>query len=172
MNETGIPRERPPRVEPGPGQESAWDYPRPPSVEPVRRILRVEFGGLSVAETIAGLRVVETASPPTYYFPPSDVATEFLEPCRLATICEWKGLASHWTIRVGDHAAEEAAWSYPDPRPGYEGIRGYLAFYARKVDVCTVGSEKVVPQEGSFYGGWITSDVVGPFKGGPGTEAW
>ncbi len=166
---------RPPgpvRVVPGPGQESVWDYPRPPRVETARQILRVEMAGVTLAETVHGLRVVETASPPAYYFPPDDVRTDLLEPSSLRTICEWKGVARHWSARVGDHLAEDAAWSYPDPRPGYETIAGYYAFYAGRVDICRVGSEKVVPQSGSYYGGWITSRVTGPFKGSEGTADW
>lgn len=165
-------RGRPPRVELRPGQESVWDYPRPPRVEPVRRTLAVELGGVVVGETARGVRVVETASPPTYYFPPNDVRTDLLESSPMRTICEWKGVARYWTVRVGDRLAEEAVWSYPDPKPGFEGIRDHFAFYARKMDACRVGSERALPQEGTFYGGWITSDVAGPFKGGPGTEGW
>lgn len=162
----------PPRVEPLPGQESVWDYPRPPEVEAVRKALRVEFAGVAVAETIHGLRVIETASPPVYYFPPDDVRIELLEPSPVRTVCEWKGVARYWSVRLDDRFAEDAAWSYAEPRPGYEAIAGYFAFYARKMDACRAGSERVIPQEGPFYGGWITSDIAGPFKGGPGTEGW
>ncbi|MDX1622839.1 MAG: DUF427 domain-containing protein [Gemmatimonadota bacterium] len=162
----------PPRVEPLPGQESVWDYPRPPEVERVTRALRVELGGEAIAETAHGLRVIETASPPTYYFPPDDVRTELLEPSPVRTICEWKGVARYWSVRIKERIVEEAAWSYPDPNPGYEAIAGYYAFYAGKMDICRVGAETVLPQEGDYYGGWITSRVVGPFKGGPGSEGW
>lgn len=166
------PRRHPPRIEPLPGQESIWDYPRPPVVERVRKVLKAEFGGTTIAETAYGLRVLETASPPVFYFPPDDVRTDLLEPSPVRTICEWKGVARYWTVRVGERLAGEAAWSYPEPRPGYAELAGYFAFFARKMDACRVGSEAVRPQEGSFYGGWITSDVVGPFKGAPGTEHW
>lgn len=163
---------RPRRVEPRPGQQSVWDFPRPPRIEAVKKALRVELAGVTVAETIHGLRVVETASPPAYYFPPGDVRTDLLEDSPVRTICEWKGVARYWDVRVEDRLAGEAAWSYPDPKAGYEPLEGYLAFFARRMDACRVGSERALPQEGEFYGGWITSDLVGPFKGGPGTEAW
>jgi uncharacterized protein (DUF427 family) len=163
---------RPARVEPGPGQESVWDYPRPPRVETARRVLRVELARVVLAETVHGLRVVETASPPCYYFPPDDVRVDLLEPSPVRTICEWKGVARHWTARVGDRVVEEAAWSYADPRPGYEALAGYYAFYAGRLDGCWIGNEKAIPQAGRYYGGWISSRVVGPFKGGEGTDDW
>lgn len=167
---------RPRRVEPGPGQESVWDYPRPPAVERARKVLRVVFAGEVVAETAHGLRVLETAGPPTYYFPPGDVRTDLLVPGNMRTICEWKGVARYWSLHVpgdeGEREARDAAWSYSDPKEGYEALAGYFAFFAGRVDRCTVGDERVVPQPGDFYGGWITRDVVGPFKGGPGTEGW
>ncbi|MBW3660916.1 MAG: DUF427 domain-containing protein [Gemmatimonadetes bacterium] len=163
---------RPRRVEPLPGQESVWDYPRPPAVERVRKSLRVEFAKTVVAETAYGLRVIETASPPVYYFPSDDVRTELLEPSPVRTICEWKGVARYWNVRIDERVAEDAAWSYPNPEPEYEAIADYYAFYARKMDACYVGSMRALPQEGEFYGGWITSDLAGPFKGGPGTEEW
>ncbi|MDX1660179.1 MAG: DUF427 domain-containing protein [Gemmatimonadota bacterium] len=164
--------ERPRRVEPLPGQESVWDYPRPPEIERVKKSLRVEYAKTVIAETVYGLRVIETASPPVYYFPPEDVRVDLFEESPVRTICEYKGVARYWNVRVGDRLAEEAAWSYPDPKPGYEAIAGYYAFYARRVDACFVGSQRALPQEGEFYGGWITSDLAGPFKGGPGTEEW
>ena len=164
--------ERPVRIEPGPGQESVWDYPRPPRIEVVRQVLRVELGGVALAETVHGLRVLETGSPPTYYFPPDDVRVDLLDPSPLRTFCEWKGVARHWNAEVVERRVEDVAWSYPGPKPGYEPLAGYFAFYAGKVDACRVGSEKVLPQPGGFYGGWITSRVVGPFKGSEGTELW
>ncbi len=163
---------RPPRVPPGAGQESAWDYPRPPRIEPVRRVLKVEWAGRVLAETSRGLRVLETASPPTYYFPLEDVRTDLLEPSHRTTICEWKGAARHWNARDADRTTPDVAWGYPDPRAGYEALAGRLAFYPRRVDACWVGSERVVAQPGEYYGGWITSLVTGPFKGAPGTEHW
>jgi uncharacterized protein (DUF427 family) len=163
---------RPVRIEPGPGQESVWDYPRPPRIEAARQVLRVELARVTLAETVHGLRVLETGSPPTYYFPPDDVRVDLLEPSPVRTICEWKGVARHWNARVGERLVEEAAWSYRDPKPGFEPIAGYLAFYAGKMDSCWVGTEKAIPQPGSYYGGWITSRIVGPFKGVEGTDRW
>lgn len=166
-------RGRPDRIEtPGPGQRSVWDFPRPPQVEPVRERIRIEFGGAVLADTEHACRVLETASPPTYYIPPEDVRREYLEPSRSRTVCEWKGTASYWSVRVGGRFSADAAWSYEDPSPGFEAIRGYLAFYPGRVDACFVGDDRVTPQPGRFYGGWITPDFVGPFKGEPGTEGW
>jgi uncharacterized protein (DUF427 family) len=166
-------RERPPAiVPPGPGQESVWDYPRPPRVEPVAARVAVEHAGVAVADTRRALRVLETAGAPTYYLPTEDVRTELLEPAPHTTLCEWKGLASYWTLRIGDERVRDAAWSYRRPDPHYAALRGHFAFHAGRVDTCTVGGERVTPQPGAYYGGWITRAVVGPFKGGPGTESW
>ena len=166
-------RERPARIDTQlPGQESVWDYPRPPRLERTDRRVRVELAGTVLAESVRAYRLIETASPPTYYLPPSDVRTEFLEPGPNATLCEWKGIAKYWSARVGGRQVRDAAWSYPEPYSGYERIRGYLAFYPGKMDACYVGGLRVIPQPGSYYGGWVTPDVVGPFKGEPGSEAW
>jgi uncharacterized protein (DUF427 family) len=168
-----IERERPEGVVvPGPGQESAWDYPRPPVIEPVSRRLRVEFAGIAVADTTRGLRVLETSSPPVYYFPPADVRTQFLTPMRFQTLCEWKGTASYWSISVRGREQDAIAWSYAEPDEGYDLLRGCLAFYAGRADACYVDNERVEPQIGDYYGGWVTHDVVGPFKGEPGSERW
>lgn len=160
------------RIEPGPGQESVWDYPRPPRLEPTDRRVRVEFGGEVIAETTRALRVLETSQPPAFYLPPDDVALERLEPSAKHTYCEWKGQADYWTVRVGDRVAVDAAWSYPSPVPGFAALAGHLAFYPRAMDACWVDDERVRANEGDFYGGWITSSVVGPFKGAPGTGHW
>lgn len=160
------------RVRPGAGQESVWDYPRPPALEPVSEMLRVEFAGETVAATEAGYRVLETSHPPVYYFPPADVKREFLEPAEGRSRCEWKGVARYWSLRVGDARSERAAWSYPQTTQSFAKIRDYLAFYASRVNACYVGDEQVQAQEGDFYGGWITSKVVGPFKGSPGSLGW
>lgn len=157
---------------PGPGQESVWDYPRPPRVEPTSKHVRIVFNGVVIAETRRALRVLETSHPPVYYLPPADIRMEYLTPTGRGTYCEFKGAARYWTLRVGDRTAENVAWSYPDPAPGFEAIRDHLAFYAGPMDACTVDGERVTPQPGGFYGGWITSDIVGPFKGGPGTLGW
>jgi uncharacterized protein (DUF427 family) len=159
-------------VELGPGQESVWDYPRPPRVEDSKHPVRVIFNGVVIADSKRAKRVLETSHPPTYYIPPDDVRLEYLEPAGRTTWCEWKGRARYYSVAVGDRVAKEAAWAYPDPAPGYEGIEGHLAFYAQAMDACYVGDEKVQAQAGGFYGGWITKDIVGPFKGEPGTLGW
>ncbi len=160
------------RQEPKPGQESVWDYPRPPRVEPTAKRIRVIVGGVVIADTTNAKRVLETSHPPTYYIPPQDIRMEYLTPTRQQTFCEFKGGASYWTIKVGAAVCENAAWSYAAPQKGYEAIKDHLAFYASRVDECYVDEERVQPQEGDFYGGWITSDIVGPFKGAPGTWGW
>lgn len=160
------------RVEPGPGQESVWDYPRPPRVEPTDRHLVVHFAGATVADTRRGYRVLETSQPPAYYLPPDDVAHDLLVPSTHRTFCEWKGTARYYDLVVGDRVSHEAVWSYDDPTPAFVPITGYLAFYAQRVDECLVDDEVVQANECSFYGGWITSAVVGPFKGGAGTAHW
>ena len=168
-----FPRTRPAGIEvPGPGQESVWDYPRPPRVEAVSDRVRVEFGGLLLAESLRAFRVLETSSPPVYYLPPDDVRIQYLEPIEETSLCEWKGFARYWAVRVGDRMADRAAWSYPEPDHGYEVIKDYLAFYPGKMDACYVGDRQVKPQPGLYYGGWVTAAVVGPFKGEPGTEEW
>ncbi len=134
--------------------------------------MRVVVGGVTVADTTHALRVLETASPPTFYVPPADVRLDLLLPESRHTVCEWKGEASYWSIRVGDREWQSAAWSYPDPKATFEAIRGHVAFYAGRVDEAWVGDERVIPQAGDFYGGWVTSEVIGPFKGEPGTLGW
>lgn len=156
----------------GPGQESVWDYPRPPRVEPVAARVRVEFEGLTIADTNRALRVCETSSPPCYYVPPADILMAHLEPSERTSFCEWKGLASYWAVRVGARHAKDAAWSYPDPDDGFEAIRDYIAFYPRRMDACWLGPDRVTPQPGFYYGGWVTPNLVGPFKGVPGSEGW
>ena len=168
-----FPRVRPPRIaRPGPGEESVWDYPRPPRVEAVDRRVRVEHAAVVLAETLQALRVIETAGPPVYYIPPDDVAFRYLERSERTTFCEWKGLARYWSVRVGNLLVDAAAWSYPEPDAGYEAIRNHVAFHAGKVDACYVGEHRATPQRGEYYGGWITPGIVGPFKGDPGTENW
>ena len=159
-------------VSPGPGQVSVWDFPRPPRLEPVGERVRIEFAGEVIADTLHALRVCETASPPTYYVPRSDVRSGALVPCPGASMCEWKGRASYWTVRSGGAEAPAAAWSYEQPTSAFSALRDHVAFYAGRMDRCTVGPHVVVPQPGAFYGGWITPDLVGPFKGEPGTGHW
>jgi uncharacterized protein (DUF427 family) len=163
---------RPVPVEPGPGQESVWDYPRPPRVEETERHLRVVFNGVAVAETRRAVRVLETSHPPVYYIPPKDILMAHLVGALGSTWCEWKGRATYYDVVVDDRRAERAAWTYRDPSEAFEAIRGHVAFYPAHMDACFVDGERVTPQPGGFYGGWITSDVVGPFKGTPGTRGW
>lgn len=160
------------RIPPGPGQESVWDYPRPPRLEPVTKRLRVIFAGRTIADTTGGYRVLETSHPPVYCFPPADVDTSLLEPAEGTTWCEFKGSASYWSIVAGDRRSDRAAWSYPNPVERFEAIRDHLAFYASRVDECWVDDIQAEAQQGEFYGGWITPDIIGPFKGPPGTRMW
>jgi uncharacterized protein (DUF427 family) len=162
---------RPKRIEPGPGQESVWDYPRPPRVELSRKPAEVLFGGRVVARSDRALRVLETAGPPTIYFPPEDVALELLRATGHTSYCEWKGRARYYDVVVVA-AARRAAWSYPSPKRGYEALADHVSFYPGRVDACSLGGELARPQPGRFYGGWITPDIVGPFKGGSGTWSW
>lgn len=160
------------RPQPAEGQESVWDYPRPPRVEPTVKRIRVIFNGVVIADTTHAKRVLETSHPPAYYIPREDVHMEYLAATPHRTFCEFKGAASYWSVRVDGRTSEDAAWSYANPSPGYEAIRDHLAFYANRVDECYVDDERVQPQAGDFYGGWITQDIVGPFKGGVGTWGW
>ena len=163
---------KPERIEPAAGQESVWDYPRPPRLEEVSARLRVIFNGQTIADTVAGYRVLETSHPPVYYLPPEDLAQQYLRAAQGSSWCEFKGHAKYWSLAVNGRETVNAAWNYPAPSPGFSAIAGYLAFYASRVDECWVGDERVQPQEGDFYGGWITSRIVGPFKGGAGTRGW
>ncbi len=157
--------------EPGPGQESVWDYPRPPRLEPDERRVEVICGGVTVGGTSRAWRVLETASPPVFYLPPDDVGAEHLEPSPRTSICEWKGVARYWSVRVGGESLIDVAWSYPEPFPGFEAIAGYFSFYPARLE-CRVDGIRVVAQPGGFYGGWITPEIVGPVKGEPGSEWW
>ena len=165
-------RTRPRRNEPGPGQESVWDYPRPPVLEPTPRRIRVVFNGVTIADSTRAYRVLETSHPPVYYLPPEDVLVQHLERTERQSVCEFKGGAVYYTVRVGDRDATDAAWCYPDPTPAFAPVARYLAFYPGAMDACYVDDERAAPQPGGFYGGWITEDVVGPFKGGPGSSGW
>lgn len=156
----------------GPGEESVWSYPRPPALEPVAKRIRIVFNGFVVADSVGAFRVLETSHPPTYYIPQRDVRMDLLEPAGGGSWCEWKGRARYWTLRVGDRSAVRAGWSYPDPHPRFAPIRDHLAFYAEPMDSCTVDGVEVEPQPGGFYGGWVTPEIKGPFKGSPGTLGW
>jgi len=153
-------------------QESVWDYPRPPRLERTDAHLVVVLGGVTIADTRAAYRVLETSHPPNYYFPPGDLLDGAVEASGGTSFCEFKGRASYWTVRGGDRAEENAAWSYVTPSPAFRMIQDHLAFYPGRMDACYVDDELVTPQEGGFYGGWITSNLVGPFKGPPGTRGW
>jgi uncharacterized protein (DUF427 family) len=166
-------RARPLTVRPGPGQESAWDYPRPPIVVPSDRLVRIEHGGELLAETRRALRVLETAGAPAWYLPAADIRMDRLRRVTdQLTVCEWKGAASYFDLVVADRISHRAAWSYDRPLPGFEQLAGHVAFYAGRVDRASVDGETVRPQPGGFYGGWVTNDVMGPFKGEPGTDGW
>jgi uncharacterized protein (DUF427 family) len=158
--------------EPGAGQESVWDYPRPPRLEESDRHIQVIFKGVVIADTWRAKRILETSHPPVYYIPPEDVKLEYFTPAQRTTFCEWKGAASYYTITIGDKSVANAAWYYRHPTHPYEAIANHIAFYPRKMDACYVNGELVQAQESDFYGGWITSEIVGPFKGGPGTTGW
>jgi uncharacterized protein (DUF427 family) len=149
-----------------------WDYPRPPRLEDTGKRIQVVFNGETIADTRRARRVLETSHPPVYYIPPEDVRQSALVPTTRGTYCEWKGHASYFSVQVGDRTAPNAVWSYPDPSPGFEEIAGYLAFYPGPMDACLVDGEQAQPQPGSFYTGWVTRDIKGPFKGGPGSSGW
>ncbi len=156
----------------GPGQESVWDYPRPPRLEPASRRIRVELAGTLIADSERAMRVLETSHPPTYYVHPDDVVWEMVEPATTrGTWCEWKGQATYWTVTVGAVRVEGRAWSYPQPSPGFADIVDHVAFYPADFD-CFVDDEPVTPQPGGFYGGWVTKELAGPFKGERGTMVW
>lgn len=170
---------RPPRsqiVRPGPGQESVWDFPRPPRVEAVAERVRVVFAGKTIADSVAALRVVETSGAPCYYVPPEDCAEQALITTAHWTLCEWKGVAYAYDVVVGGHRVRDGAWSYAEPLDdlglGYARIAGFFAFYPAKMDACFLGDERVAPQPGGYYGGWVTARLTGPIKGGPGSERW
>jgi uncharacterized protein (DUF427 family) len=164
--------DRPSPQRPGPGQESAWDYPRPPRLEATSELVEVELGGEVVASTRNALRVLETSHPPTYYLPVSDFVEGSLRAAEGSSFCEWKGVAAYLDVLGGGAVAERGAWHYPHPTPEFSGLVDHVAVYPAAMDRCKVDGEVVRPQPGGFYGGWITSRVVGPFKGEPGTRFW
>jgi len=166
-----LPRGVVPEV-PGPGQESVWDYPRPPRVEAVADEVEVWFAGQRVASSTDTVRVLETSHPPTYYLPVDAFRAGVLRPTEGSSVCEWKGRARYLDLVADAVVVRAAAWTYPAPAPGFEILAGCVSLYPAAVDRCLVGGEVVGPQPGGFYGGWITPWVVGPFKGGPGTLGW
>lgn len=152
--------------------ESVWDYPRPPRLEPTLKRIRAIFNGITLFDTIHAYRVLETSHPPVYYIPPAEMQMQYFTRIPRQTFCEFKGAASYWTVHVNGKFAESCGWSYDSPAKGFEPIAGYIAVYASKMDACYVDDEQVQPQAGDFYGGWITKDIIGPFKGGVGTWGW
>ena len=153
-------------------RESVWDYPRPPRVEPLRAHIKVVHNGVTIVSTNTSVRVLETSHPPTYYLPIADFIDGVLVPVQGNTVCEFKGVASYFDLVIGNERIPRAAWGYENPASGFESLEGKVALYASRVDQCQVGDEVVMPQEGDFYGGWITSNIDGPFKGAPGTGGW
>jgi uncharacterized protein (DUF427 family) len=165
-------QERPPFAEkPGPGQESVWDYPRPPVIVVDQRRVEVRLGEVIIADSRPNYRVLETASPPTFYVSPHGVRHQLLEVCPGTSFCEWKGDARYWGLRNRSGSLQAIGWSYPSPTPRFQAIAGYFSFYPALLE-CFVDGERVRPQPGEFYGGWITSEIVGPFKGSGDTRHW
>jgi uncharacterized protein (DUF427 family) len=163
---------RPTPITPNPGQESVWDYPRPPRLEPTSKRIQIIHQGVTIVDTTQAYRVLETSHPPTYYLPPQDIAIAYLQPSARQTFCEWKGQGRYYSVVIGDQVFTDVAWFYPQPTPAFQAICNYVAFYAAPFEQCLVDGEIVVPQPGEFYGGWVTADIVGPFKGEPGSWGW
>lgn len=156
---------------PGPGQESVWDYPRPPRIDPVENKVVIKCGPGIIADTTNSIRILETAGPPVYYIPKKDIDMSLLCEGEGSSLCEWKGPARYWTVQIGDKVLKNVGWGYPEPFPGYEQIKEFISFYPSRLE-CFINGERVLPQPGGFYGGWVTKAIVGPFKGEPGTEWW
>jgi uncharacterized protein (DUF427 family) len=152
-------------------RESVWDYPRPPEIRPEPRRVTVSFEGEEIASSDRAVKVCETAGPPVVYVPPEDVDADALAPAQGQTFCEWKGSASYYDVVAGGRVAERAAWAYRDPTEPFAPIRDWIAFYPALLE-CRLGGERVEPQPGGFYGGWVTAEIAGPFKGGPGSLGW
>lgn len=152
--------------------ESVWDYPRPPRIESSTRLVKIVCGDQVIVESRRSFRLLETSHPPTFYVPIDEVAEGVLIPASKKSLCEWKGIARYYHVVVGDYSVENAAWSYPSPQPAFLELADHVAFYPLMMDACYVNGERVQPQAGGFYGGWITSEIEGPFKGAPGTQGW
>lgn len=163
---------RPKPIKPGPGQESVWAYPRPPALQRVSQRVTVAFGGETIASSMNAYRVLETSHPPTIYIPPADVRLDLLREASGSSMCEWKGRATYADVVVGNDVAERAAWTYRDPVPAFAELRDHWSFYPGRMSKCTIGDMTVDAQEGDFYGGWRTPNLVGPFKGASGTWGW
>jgi uncharacterized protein (DUF427 family) len=165
-------QKRPPFAEtPEAGQESVWDYPRPPAIVVDQRRVEVRLGNLIIADSRQNYRILETASPPTFYIPPHGIRLQLLEAFPGTSVCEWKGVAQYWGLKNCSGSLQAIGWSYPSPAPPFEAIANYFSFYPGRVE-CYVEGEAVRPQAGEFYGGWITSEIVGPFKGSGDTRHW
>jgi len=163
---------RPPfAVEPGPGQVSVWDYPRPPRLAVDTREVTIKWGDRDIARTRRSVVVLETSHPPSFYLPWEDVAQRYFEPAAGGSLCEWKGAARYWSLVDGERRLDAVAWSYPQPLAGAELLAGRVAFYPAALE-CRVEGALVRAQPGGFYGGWITPELVGPFKGEPGSAGW
>jgi uncharacterized protein (DUF427 family) len=163
---------RPPFADdPEPTQESVWDYPRPPIIVSDERRVVVRFGEQLVAESFRALRLLETASAPGFYLPLADVQMNLLVEAGRRSVCEWKGTARYFDLRTDAACIPLVAWRYPQPPAPYVAIADCLSFYPGKVE-CYVDGERVRPQPGGFYGGWVTADIAGPVKGAPGTAGW
>lgn len=160
------------RIPPGPGQESVWDYPRPPRLEESFEKIKVVAAGVVIAESEKTKRILETSHPPVFYIPQEDVRMDLLKATAFHSWCEWKGKATYYDVVIEDQRIRKAAWSYPSPTSLFEALQDHIAFYPHLMDACFVGNEQAKTQAGGFYGGWITSNIVGPFKGEPGTLGW
>ncbi len=159
-------------IVPGPGQESVWAYPRPAIAQPFTGRVEIVHAGRVIADTRASVRTLETSHPPSYYIPPADIDASVLRPSRRTSFCEWKGVATYVDVVIDGRVFADIGWRYADPTPAFAMLRDHIAFYADPFDECCIDGERVVPQPGGFYGGWITSGVVGPFKGVPGSRFW
>lgn len=163
---------KPQPITPAEGQESVWAYPRPPKVELTTKHIQIVFNGEIIADTVRAYRTLETSHPPSYYIHPDDIKVDYLQRANGGSLCEWKGQATYYTVVVNGKRAIKAAWAYHNPTGAFSAIRDHLAFYVCPMDACYINGEKVQPQPGHFYGGWITNDIVGPFKGEPGSWYW
>ncbi|AFY70432.1 protein of unknown function DUF427 [Thalassoporum mexicanum PCC 7367] len=163
---------KPKPIPPAPGQESVWDYPRPPRCEDTDKHIQIIFNGETIVDTRNAKRILETSHPPTYYLPPADINMAYLEQTDQTSFCEWKGRSIYYSLEVNGKQAINVAWAYPNPTAGFAQLKDHIAFYAQPMDACLVDGQQIIPQPGGFYGGWITPDVVGPFKGEPGTMWW
>jgi len=163
---------KPTPIQPQEGQESVWDYPRPPRLEQTDKRIQIVFNGVVIADTTRAYRVLETSHPPGYYIPPEDINSKYFQRDSGSSLCEWKGQATYYTVVVDNKRAVRTAWAYHNPTQPFAKLRDYVSLYAGPMDACYVDGEQVTPQPGCFYGGWITDDVVGPFKGEPGSWFW